>query len=139
MALWVVLGAALGVLCLLPFLKSPTKALTSNGYMALAMMLMIYLGAYLVSGSTERVIYETLFAIAVLALASFFKKTWPLGIALLVFLHGSYDHFFGAQSGVAEWYPPACAGFDMVVGLGLGYLILKNNKRINGQNNGAKS
>lgn len=126
------MGVVLGALCLLPFLKSPTKALTSNGYMALAMMLMVYLGAYLVSGSTERVIYETLFAIAALALATIFKKTWPLGIALLVFLHGSYDHFYGAQSGVAEWYPPACAGFDMVVGLGLGYLILKNNKRING-------
>ena len=133
--MYYIIGAALGVLCLLPFLKAPTKALTANGYLALAMMLMIYLGAHLVTGSTERMIYETLFAAAVLGLATISKKTWPLGIAALVFLHGSYDHFFGAQSGVVAWYPPVCAGFDMAVGLGLGYLILKNNRI----NNGTKS
>ncbi len=119
----------MGVICLIPFLKSPAKLLSRNGYLALAMMLMIYLGAYLATGTFVRVMYEIVFAALVLGLGLYFKKLWPIGIAGLVFLHGGYDHFLGAKSGIADWYPPLCAGFDVVVGLGLGYLIFKRNRQ----------
>ena len=127
--MYYLVGAVLGLLCLLPFLKSSQRALAQNGYLALAMMLMIYIGAHLVSSDTQRIIYETVFAVIVLAVATLVRKSWPLGIGIMVLGHGAYDHIFGAQSGVADWYPAMCAGFDVIVGLGLIILIFKQTKQ----------
>ena len=32
---------------------------------------------------------------------------------LVIVVHGAYDFLFGHSSGVADWYPPLCVGFDM--------------------------
>ena len=122
-------GAAIGLLCLLPFIKSPTRVLAMNGYVALAMMISVYLGAWLVTGGLEKFALESAIAIGALGLASVLRSKWPLGIGGMVMMHGAYDHFFGAASGVAGWYPPVCAGFDVVVGFGLILLMLKRGAK----------
>ena len=123
------IGAGFGLLCLLPFIKSSTRTLAMNGYMALAIMISIYLGAWLVTGTFEKIVFESVIAIIALALATFFRSRWPLGVAIMVLLHGAYDHFLGHQAGVADWYPPVCAGFDVIVGSGLILLMLRNEKQ----------
>jgi len=55
----------------------------------------------------------------VAVLARVVMLRWPPAIGIFVFCHGLYDAFFGASTGVADWYPPLCAGFDVVVGVGL--------------------
>lgn len=125
-----IIGAGFGLLFVVPYLKAPTKSLALMGYVSLAMMLMIYLGAHLVSSDFTRLSYETAFAVIVLGFAGWFRKSWPLGVALLVLAHGAYDHFYGHASGVADWYPAVCVGFDVVVGLGLAVLILRNGKSL---------
>ena len=122
-------GAVFGLACLLPFLKSSSRTLTMNGYLALAMMISIYLGAWLVTGPFEKLAIETLIGVAALGLATVFRSKWPLGVAIMVLLHGAYDHFLGAPSGVADWYPPVCAGFDVIVGSGLIFLMLRKSKQ----------
>lgn len=122
------LGGVFGLLCLLPYVKAQVKALALNGYVALAMMLMIYLGAHLVSSDTTRLAYELLLVFLVLGLATWFRSKWPLGIAILILMHGAYDFFLGHDSGVVDWYPPVCSGFDVVVGVGLAALILKRRQ-----------
>jgi len=100
-----------------------------NGYLALAMMISIYLGAWLVSGDFQKIVFESILATVALGIATVFRVKWPLGVALMVLAHGAYDHFLGAASGVAEWYPPVCAGFDVIVGSGLLFLMLRNSKQ----------
>lgn len=123
------IGVVFGFLCLLPFLKSSNRVLAMNGYLALVIMFSIYLGAWLVTGSFSKIIFETFIAMGLLAVATLFRSKWPLGIAILVFMHGLYDHLLGHKTGVAEWYPQICAGFDVIVGIGLAILILSNEKR----------
>ena len=50
---------------------------------------------------------------------------WLPAIGIFVFFHGLYDAVFGPHTGVADWYPPLCAGFDLVVGVGLFVLLRK--------------
>ena len=100
-----------------------------NGYLALAIMVSIYLGAYLTTDNLHLMIKEFFIGLGFLGLATVFRKAWPLGIGFLVLTHGAYDHFFGHHSGVADWYPPVCAGFDVIVGSGLILLMLRNQKQ----------
>jgi len=100
-----------------------------NGYLALAIMLSIYLGAYLVTGTTQKIIHETILATIALGFATVFRSKWPLGIGIMILAHGAYDHFLGTHSGVADWYPPMCAGFDVIVGLGTIILMLKQKQQ----------
>ena len=100
-----------------------------NGYLALAIMVSIYLGAYLTTSNIHLILKEFFIGLIFLGLATVFRKVWPLGIGLLVLTHGAYDHFLGPASGVAEWYPPVCAGFDVIVGSGLLFLMLRNSKQ----------
>jgi len=47
-----------------------------------------------------------------------------LGIGIL--LHGVFDYYHGHfinNSGVPEWWPAFCAGFDIVFGIWVIYLI----------------
>ena len=95
------------------------RALADGGYIALIAMLAIYLGAELVTGSLTSIITEMAVTSAVIVLARIAMMQWPPAIGVFVFLHGLYDASFGASTGVADWYPPLCAGFDVVVGIGL--------------------
>lgn len=122
-------GAIFGLICLLPFFKASTRRLVQNGYLALGLMLAIYVGAHLVTSSFERAALEFTIASVVLALAAYLRGAWPLGVAFLVGLHGVYDFMFGVSSGVPAWYPPVCVGFDFVVGPGLAFLILKQRSK----------
>ena len=127
--MYYVIGAVFGLLCLLPFIKSSNRTLAMNGYLALAIMVSIYLGAYLTTGNLHLILKEFFIGLVFLGLATVSRKVWPLGIGFLVLTHGAYDHFFGHHSGVVDWYPPVCAGFDVIVGSGLILLMLRNSKQ----------
>jgi integral membrane sensor domain MASE1 len=128
------IGGAFGALVLLPYIKAPVKALALNGYVCLAMMLMIYVGAHLASEDYTRLVYETGFSIVVLCVAGWCRKHWPPGIAFLILGHGAYDFFHGHDAGVMEWYPAVCVGFDVVVGVGLLLLMLGQRKQLSAAN-----
>lgn len=113
------IGAGGGLALLALFARMGNRALADGGYIALVAMLAIYLGAELVTGSLTSIITEMAVTSAVIVLARVAMMRWPPAIGVFVFLHGLYDAFFGASTGVAAWYPPLCAGFDVVVGIGL--------------------
>ena len=113
------IGAGGGLALLALFARMGNRALADGGYIALVAMLAIYLGAELVTGSLISIIAEMVVTSAVIILARIAMIRWPPAIGVFVLLHGLYDAFFGASTGVAAWYPPLCAGFDVVVGIGL--------------------
>lgn len=123
------IGAVFGVFCLIPFMQSPVRTLAQNGYVALAMMLMIYVGAHLAASDFTRIMQEMVFSSLVLWIAYYLRGAWPLGVAALITLHGAYDFVAGAESGVAPWYPSVCVGFDFIVGPGLAFLILQQRTK----------
>ena len=113
------IGAGSGLALLALFARMGNRALADGGYIALVAMLAVYLGAELVTGSMMSSLTEMAAASSVIVIARVAMMRWPPAIGVFVFLHGLYDAFFGASTGVADWYPPLCAGFDVVVGIGL--------------------
>ena len=101
------------------FARMGNRALADAGFIALATMLAIYIGAELVTGTLQSILIEMAVASAVTICARLAMLRWLPAIGIFIFLHGLYDAFFGASTGVAAWYPPLCAGFDVVVGIGL--------------------
>lgn len=114
-------GSALALLAL--FARLGDQALVEVGFIGLAAMLAIYVGAELVTGSLTDIVVEMMLAIGVTVLARIALVRWKPGIGVLILLHGGYDALFGPAKGVAEWYPPLCAGFDVVFGIGLLVLL----------------
>ncbi len=122
------IGAGSGGLLLLLLSRLPMRQFAMQSFFAFAIMLWIYVGARLVSGSIEVILYETLFAIIAGGIAQLAMAKWPPSIGVAILLHGGYDAFFGHHAGVAEWYPPLCAGFDLVFGLGVFLLLRRAGK-----------
>ncbi|MGB3471496.1 MAG: hypothetical protein WBA51_11795 [Erythrobacter sp.] len=118
-------GAIFGLAVLLPFRKATEQTLTENGYVSLVSMLMIYLGAHLVNGELSRVTAEVIFSMITVGFAMVCRFKWPVAVGILILLHAFYDFTFGYESGIANWYPPMCVGFDVIVGSGLIVLILQ--------------
>jgi len=121
-------GAVSALLLLFLYRNASQRVLVRNAYLALAIMLAIYLGAHLVSSDLQRIIFETVFASAILVGAAWLIRIHPVNIASLIILHGAYDVMFGHDSGIADWYVPMCLGFDVVLGIGLIYLIAKQKR-----------
>ena len=113
------IGAGSGLALLALFARMGNRALAEGGFVALVAMLAVYLGAELVTGTLNSMIIEMAAASAVTIAARLSMLRWPPALGIFVFFHGLYDAFFGAATGVAAWYPPLCAGFDVVVGIGL--------------------
>lgn len=107
------------------FARWPAKALGDMGFLALNAMLAIYIGARLVSGSLADVVVETAVATIVVLVTRLAMTRWLPAIGIAIVLHGSYDALLGPHTGVAEWYPPLCAGFDLVVGAGLVWILAR--------------
>ena len=121
------IGAGSGLALLALFARMGNHALAEGGYIALVAMLSIYAGAELVTGSLSSIITELVIVSIVAVIARLAMLRWPPSIGLFVFLHGCYDALFGAGTGVATWYPPLCAGFDFVVGIGLMAILIKRS------------
>lgn len=119
------IGAALGAVLLALFARASAKTLALNGFFALLAMLSVYAGARLVTGTFTAIMIEFAVATGAVLIAWFAMQRWLPSIGIAIFLHGTYDAVFGPSTGVAEWYPPLCAGFDIVVGLGLVLILLK--------------
>ena len=117
------IGMAIGIIFLIVYRRFGAATLALNGFLALAIMLAIYVGARLVSGTLQDILIETLLASVWLGLGQLAIHKWRPGIGLLILAHGGYDFLFGEASGVADWYPPLCVGFDVVVGIGLFVLL----------------
>lgn len=101
------------------FARASSRTLADTGFLALNAMLAIYIGARLVTGTMTEVLIETAIATSVVVATRLAMMRWLPAIGVAIFLHGIYDALFGPHTGVASWYPPLCAGFDMVVGVGL--------------------
>lgn len=104
-------------------MRAPQGALIFN------VMLWIYVGAQLASGTLEHIIAESVFALIAGGVAQGLTMKWPPAIGLAILCHGAYDAILGPHTGVAEWYPPLYAGFDLVVGAGLTALLLRDGPR----------
>jgi len=117
------IGVAIGIVFLIVYCRFGAATLALNGFLALAIMLAVYVGARLVSGAPQDILIETLLASVWLGLGQLAIYRWRPGIGLLVLAHGGYDFLFGEASGVADWYPPLCVGFDIIVGIGLFVLL----------------
>lgn len=121
------MGAGSGGLLLVLFARLPARELATQGLIALNAMLAVYVGARLVSGTLTDVLYETAVAIVFAGAAQFAMRRWLPAIGAAILLHGAYDAIIGPHTGVADWYPPLCAGFDFVVGAGLVVLLVRRS------------
>ncbi len=121
------IGAGIGLLMLALLARLSAPKLADTGFLALNVMLAVYIGARLVSGDLSDVLAETAVATVWVVIARLVMLRWLPSIGVAVFFHGLYDAFVGPHTGVVEWYPPLCAGFDLVVGFGL-VLILSRRK-----------
>jgi hypothetical protein len=113
------IGAGSGGLLLALFARGSDETLADAGYLALVAMLAVYIGARLVTGTFTEAVAEMAIASLVAVIARLAMERWLPAIGLFILAHGTYDAVFGPHTGVAEWYPPLCAGFDWVVGAGL--------------------
>ncbi len=112
-------GAVLGASFLAVAARLSSTIIAAQGVIALTAMLSIYIGVQLVSGDLTDVIFESLFACVFVGGTLLAMRRWIPAIGAAILLHGLYDAFVGPHTGVAGWYPPLCAGFDMIVGAGL--------------------
>lgn len=119
------IGAGIGVLMLALFARLPAPKLADTGFLGLNVMLAVYIGARLVSGEFTDVLIETAIATVWVVLARLAMMRWLPAIGVAIFFHGLYDAFVGPHTGVAEWYPPLCAGFDLLVGVALVWILLR--------------
>jgi len=110
------------------FARLSAEKLADSGFAALVAMVSVYLGARLVSGDMRDILIETAIASFWVIATRLAMLRWLPFIGLAVFLHGMYDAFVGSHTGVAEWYPPLCAGFDLVVGAGLVAVLLRKSR-----------
>ncbi|MEM6908708.1 MAG: hypothetical protein AAF494_08510 [Pseudomonadota bacterium] len=118
------LGAVSGGALIALGTKLRPQALAGQGYIALNVMLAIYVGVQLASGTLIDIVFEALLAVIVSGVTFVAMRRWLPAIGVAILLHGVYDALIGPHTGVAEWYPPLCAGFDLVVGLGLLWLLV---------------
>lgn len=94
--------------------------IANQAYIALVAMLMIYVGAHLVSSDLSRIAIEVILSQIVAGIALICRRRAKRGLAALIILHAVYDFAFGHGSGIAAWYPPICVGFDVTIG----YLLI---------------
>ncbi|MEM6901152.1 MAG: hypothetical protein AAF583_15460 [Pseudomonadota bacterium] len=128
------IGAAFGLVFLLVYGRLSRARLADAAYTVFAIMLAIYVGAHLVTSGFDRVVYEAVGASLAIGVAMFFREKWHLGLGLLILSHGAYDFFFGHHSGIVDWYPPVCVGFNVLVGLTLTAIFRWPGKGIYPQN-----
>lgn len=80
--------------------------------------------------SFEAMVVEILVASAFSVVALAGALRWPILLGVGIFLHGVFD-FSHVQlidnSGVPVWWPPFCAGVDIVLGLWVIYLVKVKN------------
>lgn len=113
------------------FVRATARTLADAGFVVLNIMLAIYIGARLVTGSFADVMIEVALASAVTVIVRLAMTRWMPAIGAAIFLHGMYDAFVGPHTGVAGWYPPLCAGFDWVVGIALIVILIRKIGREN--------
>ena len=123
------IGVGIGALMLTLFARLPAKPLADQGFLALVAMVSIYLGAELVTGSLTSILIETAIATVAIIAAKLAMVRWLPAIGIAIVLHGCYDAFVGPHTGVAEWYPPLCAGFDFFVGAALVWLLMRKSQQ----------
>ncbi len=123
------IGAGIGVLMLALFARLQAARLAETGFLGLNVMLAVYIGARLVSGEFADIMIETGIATVWVIVARLAMMRWLPAIGVAIIFHGLYDAFVGPHTGVADWYPPLCAGFDLLVGLSL-ISILQRKQRV---------
>jgi len=79
-------------------------------------MLWIYAGVRLGVGTTSQAAWEALFALVAGGIVQAAMLRWPPAVGITILGHGVYEVLIGPHTGVAQWYPPLCGAFDLVVG-----------------------
>ncbi len=123
-----VIGAGIGGLMLALFAFAPKEMCAPQGVTIFNIMLWIYVGAQLATGTLEHIIAESVFALVAGGIVQALTLKCPPAVGVAIFCHGLYDAVLGPHTGVAEWYPPLCAGFDFVVGIGLTSMLWHDGK-----------
>ncbi|MEL7318137.1 MAG: hypothetical protein AAFN04_05800 [Pseudomonadota bacterium] len=122
------IGAGTGALVLALFAFAPQTMRAHQGVMIFNVMLWIYVGAQLATGTLDHIVAESVFALIAGLVVQALTMKWPPSVGIAIFLHGGYDALLGPHTGVAEWYPPLCAGFDMLVGVGLTAMLVRDQR-----------
>ena len=107
------------------FARLQATKLVDTGFLGLNVMLAVYIGARLVSGEFADIMIETGIATVWVIVARLAMIRWLPAIGIAIFFHGLYDAFVGPHTGVTSWYPPLCAGFDLLVGVALVCMLMR--------------
>lgn len=111
-----VFGAVIASLGVAVQLYLAPRKIAKAGHFALGMILAIYIGARLASGTLLEALAESAFAAIVLLASLAMLRWWPRGVGIVLILHGVYDQIFAHDAGLPDWYPPFCLGVDVVLG-----------------------
>ena len=116
-------GAGLAAIALFATRRLDRLALARASLLALAIILSIYIGAWLVVAPDGRALIDIAGAAFALLLCAVLLNREPRLPAAFITAHALYDLFFALQAGLPEWYPCLCLGFDVTLGLGLIWLL----------------
>jgi len=115
----VLVGALLGAIGIAVQWAFAPQKFAQAGHFALGMIVALYIGARLASGSLEAVLVESAFAATMLIASLICLRLWPRGVGVLLVGHGVYDQVFAHDAGMPIWYPPFCLGVDIVLGIAI--------------------
>ncbi|MGB0237776.1 MAG: DUF6010 family protein [Cycloclasticus sp.] len=120
------LSVGISLAVLLAILSRVTKFDKDRSYFATLLIIIATYYVLFAFMSSEALITEIVIAsvFSVVALAGALR--WPILLGIGILLHGVFDYYHGHfinNSGVPEWWPAFCAGFDIVFGIWVIYLI----------------
>jgi len=120
------LSVGISLAVLLAILSRVTKFDKDRSYFATLLIIIATYYVLFAFMSSEALITEIVIAsvFSVVALAGALR--WPILLGIGILLHGVFDYYHGHSinnSGVPEWWPAFCAGFDIVFGIWVIYLI----------------
>jgi len=120
------LSVGISLAVLLAILSRVTKFDKDRSYFATLLIIIATYYVLFAFMSSEALITEIVVAsvFSVVALAGALR--WPILLGIGILLHGVFDYYHGHfinNSGVPEWWPAFCAGFDIVFGIWVIYLI----------------
>lgn len=120
------LSVGISLAVLLAILSRVTKFDKDRSYFATLLIIIATYYVLFAFMSSEALITEIVIAsvFSVVALAGALR--WPILLGIGILLHGVFDYYHGHfinNSGVPEWWQAFCAGFDIVFGIWVIYLI----------------
>jgi len=120
------LSVGISLAVLLAILSRVTKFDKDRSYFATLLIIIATYYVLFAFMSSEALITEIVIASVFSEVALAGALRWPILLGIGILLHGVFDYYHGHfinNSGVPEWWPAFCAGFDIVFGIWVIYLI----------------